>query len=84
MEDYLFKVNGKKLKDCTLTQLFNMQNDRNGLGKVETQRFFVSHNMRKFTANTLIDNGMEFYRVEWLLGHALPPTQASYYKINLE
>ena len=84
LEDYLFKVNGKKLKDCTLTQIFQNLNDRNGLGKVETQRFFVSHNMRKFTANTLIDNGMEFYRVEWLLGHALPPTQASYYKINLE
>lgn len=84
MEDYLFSINGKKMKQNTLTEVFQHLNDRCGLGKRGNQRLFTSHNMRKFMANTLIDNGMEFYRVEWLLGHALPPTQAAYYKMNLE
>ena len=84
LNDYLFSVNGNKMKANTLTEIFQHLNDRCGFGKVGSQRLFVSHNLRKFTANTLIDNGMEFYRVEWLLGHALPSTQASYYKMNLD
>jgi integrase len=84
LEDYLFSVNGNKMRANTLTQVFQDLNDRCGFGKVESQRLFVSHNLRKFTANTLIDNGMDFYRVEWILGHALPSTQASYYKMNLD
>ena len=83
-EDYLFSINGEQMKANTLTQVFQNLNDRCGLGKTSYQRLFTSHNMRKFMANTLIDNGMDFYRVEWLLGHALPPTQASYYKMNKE
>lgn len=82
--DYLFGANGSKMRANTLSQIFESLNDRCDLGKVETQRLFTSHNMRKFMANTLIDNKMEFYRVEWLLGHALPSTQASYYKMNIE
>jgi len=84
MEDYLFAINRKKMKQNTLTEVFQHLNDRCGLGKRGNQRLFTSHNMRKFMANTLIDKGMDFYRVEWLLGHALPPTQAAYYKMNLE
>lgn len=83
-DDYLFSVNGNQMKENTFSEIFSHLNDRCGLGKVGSQRFFVSHNLRKFTANTLIDNGMEFYRVEWILGHALPATQASYYKMNID
>lgn len=83
-EDYLFSINGDKMRENTFSEIFQHLNDRCGLGKVGFQRFFVSHNLRKFTANTLIDNGMEFYRVEWILGHALPATQASYYKMNVD
>lgn len=83
-KDYLFAVNGGKMKTNTFTEMFQNLNDRCGFGKAGEQRLFVSHNLRKFTANTLINNGMDFYRVEWLLGHALPSTQAAYYKMNID
>jgi integrase len=83
-KDYLFAVNDGKMKTNTFSEIFQHLNDRCGFGKAGEQRLFVSHNLRKFTANTLIDNGMDFYRVEWLLGHALPSTQAAYYKMNVD
>ncbi|MEQ8199289.1 MAG: tyrosine-type recombinase/integrase, partial [Clostridiaceae bacterium] len=84
MEDYLFSVNGNKMKGNTFDEAFQAINDRCGFGKSGYQRFFRSHNLRKFFTNALYDAGMDSYRVEWLLGHKLEKTAGSYFKMDIE
>lgn len=84
MEDYLFSANGNKMKGSTFDDAFQAINDRCGFGKSGYQRFFRSHNLRKFFTNALHNAGMDSNRIEWLLGHKLKKTAASYFKMDVE
>lgn len=83
-DDYIFGVNGKKMPDNTLVQIYRRINASCGFGKSGYQRFFVSHSMRRFMATSLEDAGMDRTRVRWLLGHKVTGTEGGYFKMTAE
>ncbi len=41
-----------------------------------------SHNLRKFFNSALLNNGCEFFMVEYFMGHTIGATQAAYFKAD--
>lgn len=63
-----------------LVKFFARINDRHDFGRKETRRFFHAHSLRMFFATTLTKARLDNLIIEWLLGHSIPPTRASYFK----
>lgn len=71
------------LKYPAFSDFLRRQNDVLGMGKVNnTHRFFTSHALRKFFANTLFAANIESMKIDFMMGHTLPPVQAAYFKAN--
>jgi site-specific recombinase XerD len=66
--------------------IFRRINDNAGLGfaKDKNRRFFTSHMPRKIFTSTLYSQGVDKTRVDWFLGHKIPPITESYFKTNVE
>jgi integrase len=74
--------NDSKLFDLTqvgLVKVFKRINDKYQWGWKKNRRFFHAHALRKFFATELTKTGIDHLIIEWMMGHSIPQTTASYY-----
>ena len=81
--DYLFESNGHQIHPRVNAVYFSRLNDSVGFGKYGNQRFFRSHNLRKFFASTLKNNGFDNLDAEWLIGHKVKMVTDAYIKPDI-
>lgn len=87
LDDPLFVSNHKnQISKQGFVFIFRRINDNAGLGfaKDKNRRFFTSHMPRKIFTSTLYSQGVDKTRVDWFLGHKIPPITESYFKTNVE
>ncbi len=87
LDDPLFVSSHKKqISKQGFVFIFRRINDNAGLGfaKDKNRRFFTSHMPRKIFTSTLYSQGVDKTRVDWFLGHKIPPITESYFKTNVE
>lgn len=78
----LFENFGKKIPEYSFSKNFQRINDEAGFGRSGRQRYFKSHNLRKYFASTLHKNGLSQINIDWLLGHEINGVNASYIKAD--
>ncbi len=85
-DELIFNISG-----IGLSKVFSRANDRLSLGKTSrgTRRVFHAHGLRNYMGTTLLGttyDGMmlDTLMIEFMLGHAIDPTTAAYYKRNPE
>lgn len=81
LNSYLFRFNHKQITEEAFNKYFNYLNRRCGFGKVGKESYIASHNFRRRFATLLAENKVDFIRAEFMMGHLLPQTKRSYYKI---
>lgn len=78
----LFENFGKKIPEYSFSKNFQRINDEARFGLSGRQRYFKSHNLRKYFASTLHKNGLSQINIDWLLGHEIKGVNASYIKAD--
>lgn len=83
LNQHLFNIDGNKINDTSFNTYFRRLNDSCKFGRYGTQRFFKSHNLRKYFATTIENSGhMEGTQSEFLLGHKIPNKMIETYKMR--
>lgn len=83
MDQHLFNSNGDKINETSFNTYFRRLNDSCGFGWCGTQRFFKSHNLRKYFATTIENSGhIEGTQSEFLLGHKISNKLIDTYKMR--
>ena len=79
-EDYLFPGHKGRMSPQNMQDIYADVNDRLGLGWVGKHRFFHSHAMRKFFANTLEDVDIGSRSFDHMMGHSPGKVKDAYIK----
>jgi integrase len=83
LNQHLFNIDGDKINEASFNTYFRRLNDACNFGMYGTQRFFKSHNLRKYFATTIENSGhMEGTQSEFLLGHKIPNKLIETYKMR--
>lgn len=84
-EDYLFcDPNMEQSAVGSMVQKFRIINDHCGFGFLGRQRFFKTHNLRKYFATHLYTSGVREKTIDWLLGHEIIVVNGRYIKSDIE
>lgn len=83
----LFNTTGqnKGIGDRAYLDLFERANDKHNLGRKPNHfRRFTSHELRRFFVTNCGMAGIDKMKVDLMVGHAINPTDAAYYKYDEE